>query len=323
MKIIIPDDYQDAVRQLECFRVLQGHEVHVYHHALRTVSAQADCFRDADVLVLTRERTKITAELLALLPKLKLISQTGKIGHHIDLAACTRHGVAVAEGTGSPIAPAELAWALIMNALRRIPQAISGMRAGEWQVNLGESVAGKTIGIWGYGKIGQRIARYAKAFDAKVLVWGSETSRSKAASDGHLVASSKTAFFASADVVTLHLRLVAETEGIVTADDLSAMKPTAVFVNTARAELVERGALEAALKNGRPGFAALDVFENEPIFDRHHPLLLLPNVICTPHLGYVERNGYELYFGQAFENVIAFAQGNPQNIANPAVLATR
>jgi D-3-phosphoglycerate dehydrogenase / 2-oxoglutarate reductase len=212
--------------------------------------------------------------------------------------------VTVLEGSGCPIAPAELTWALIMNGLRQLPQAIEAMKAGHWQVNIGESVAGKTIGIWGYGKIGRRIARYAQAFDAQVLVWGSEASRHAAIADGYAAASSKEGFFAQSDVVTLHLRLVPATHGIVTAADLAEMKPTAMFVNTSRAALVEQGGLLQALQNGRPGFAALDVFDEEPIMDPGDANLIHPKVICTPHLGYVERNGYELYFGQAFRNLL-------------------
>lgn len=320
MKITILDDYQHIIRRLDCYSLLEGQEVQVWHHTEKDPAILAQNLKDTAILVLTRERTAIGESLLALLPGLRLISQTGKISNHLDLAACTRHGVAVAEGAGSPIAPAELTWALIMNTVRQIPNAIEGMKRGLWQTNIGATTHGKTIGIWGYGKIGQRVAAYARAFGAKVVVWGSESSRAKAVSDGFDRATTGEAFFSAADIVTLHLRLTDTTRGIVKAGDLALMKPDAVLVNTARAELVEEGALLACLRQGRPGFAGLDVFETEPIYDKDYPLLALPNVVCTPHLGYVEKNSYELYFGKAFENVMNYIHGNPTNIANPEVL---
>ncbi|NDK55391.1 D-2-hydroxyacid dehydrogenase family protein [Pontibacter fetidus] len=320
MHIIIPDDYQHIISTLDCFQLLHQHQVTIYHDTVKDIDLLVERFKTADALVLTRERTAITKELVSRLPRLKLISQTGKISNHLDLAACTNYTIAVAEGTGSPVAPAELAWLLIMNALRQVPQAIAAMKEGKWQTNIGSTINGKLIGIWGYGKIGKLIAGYANAFGAKVIVWGSENSRDKAVQDGHLEAESKAAFFAQADVVTLHLRLTETTRNIVTAADLAQMKRDAVLVNTSRAELIEEGALLQALKQGRPGFAALDVYETEPILDKDYPLLQLSNVICTPHLGYVEKNGYELYFRKAFENVVAFANGTPTNIANPEVL---
>jgi D-3-phosphoglycerate dehydrogenase len=320
VKIAILDDYQHVVASLDCYRLLQNQDVTILHHSEPDTAALAKQLTGVEALVLTRERTAITDALLPLLPALRLISQTGKISNHLDLAACTRHGVAVAEGVGLPIAPAELTWALLMNVLRQIPQAIAGMQKGEWQTNLGTTVYGKTIGIWGYGKIGKRIAGYARAFGAEVLVWGSETSRQQAIADGHRSADSKTSFFKQADVVSLHLRLTESTNGIVTAADLACMKPNAALINTARAELIAPGALLTALQNGRPGFAGMDVYEQEPVYDIHYPLLQMPNVVCTPHLGYVEQNSYELYFGKAFDNVLQFIAGQPQNIANPEVL---
>jgi D-3-phosphoglycerate dehydrogenase len=323
MHIVIPDDYQHVVRTLRCFQELAGHQVTVYHDAVGDEAELAERFRDADALVLTRERTAITAALLARLPKLRLISQTGKIAQHLDLAACTARRVAVAEGTGSPVAPAELAWALMLNARRELPVAIEAMKQGRWQVNLGRALHGQTLGIWGYGKIGRRVARYAQAFEVPVLVWGSEASRRAAAADGHRAAASREAFFAEADILSLHLRLSASTRHLIGPEDLARMKPDALLVNISRAELLQPGALLAALRQGRPGFAALDVYEQEPLVDPAHPLLQLPNVLCTPHLGYVERGGYELYFGQAFANVRAWAEGRPQNLANPEVLTRR
>lgn len=308
MRIVIPDDYQHVVQQLECFRLLEGFDVHVYHDAVSDPDVLAERFAEADALVLTRERTRIDAALLQRLPRLKLISQTGRAGPHLDLEACRERGVTVAEGTGSPIAAAELTWALILNARRGLREAMNGLYAGHWQVNLGQRLYGQTLGIWGYGKIGQRLARYARAFDMQVLVWGSETSRQAAVADGHEAAPTREAFFAQADIVTLHLRLVEATRHCVTADDLARMKPDALLVNSSRAELIAPGALLEALDRGRPGQAALDVFEQEPILQADHPLLTHPRVLCTPHLGYVEKHSYEAYFGEAFANVRAFYQ---------------
>lgn len=322
MKIIIPDDYANVVASLDCFGLLDGHEVTVYNDAEKDVEKLAQRFLDAEVLVLTRERTVIDEALVSRLPKLKLISQTGKISNHLDLKACTKYKIAVAEGIGSPVAPAELTWALIMNACRQLPVAIEAMKAGKWQVNMGTTVHGKTIGIWGYGKIGRRIAQYAKAFGANVLVWGSENSRQQAVADGFQQAPDKDFFFQNADILALHLRLTPATNGIVKSTDLAQMKPQAILVNTSRAELIEPGALLESLKKGRPGFAAIDVYESEPVYDPDYELLRMPNVICTPHLGYVEKNGYELYFAKAFENIVQFAEGNPVNIANPEVLVS-
>jgi len=321
MHIVIPDDYQNVIRSLDCFATLAGHQVSLYHDAVDDVRVLAERFADADALVLTRERTRIDEALLSRLPKLKLISQTGKVSSHLDMDACTRHGVAVMEGRGSPIAPAELTWALIINARRQLFPAMQALYAGQWQINLGQRLAGQTLGIWGYGKIGQRLARYAQAFEMPVLVWGSEASRQAAVADGHQAASSREAFFVEADVLTLHLRLAPATRHLVTAADLALMEPSALLVNTSRAELIAPGALLESLNRGRPGFAALDVFEQEPLVDIDHPLLRHPGVLCTPHLGYVERDGYELYFGDAFANVRAFFAGESCVLANPQVIA--
>lgn len=320
MKIAILDDYQDVVKTLACFELLDGHEVQILNDTEKDPTLLAAKLRDVEALVLIRERTTITAALLKQLPNLKLISQTGKIAGHLDLEACNNYNVAVAEGVGSPVAPAELTWLLLMNTLRQLPNAIAAMKAGNWQTNMGTSVYGKTIGIWGYGKIGKLVANYAKAFGAMVLVWGSEQSRANAIADGFEAAPSKAVFFSEADVVTLHLRLNEQTMAIVKASDLSLMKPTAVLINTARAELIESGALLKCLKAGRPGFAGIDVYENEPVKNANFELLTLPNVVCTPHLGYVEQNSYELYFGKAFENVVNYSKGRPTHIVNPEVL---
>jgi D-3-phosphoglycerate dehydrogenase / 2-oxoglutarate reductase len=321
MHIVIPDDYQNVIRSLRCFPSLEPHTVTVYNDICSDEDMLAHRFADADCIVLTRERTKITASLLARLPRLKLISQTGKAGEHIDMRACTAHKVAVAEGVGSPVAPAELTWALIMASRRHLCRSVQDMKRGLWQTNIGVALRGQTLGIWSYGKIGKLIAGYGKAFGMKVLVWGGEASRQAAVADGFDAAPSKEAFFRTADVVSLHIRLNANTRGIVTLEDLRLMKPSALLVNTSRAELIAPGALVTALHEGHPGYAALDVYEREPVTDTEYALLTMPNVLCTPHLGYVEQNGYELYFDAAFRNVSDFFAGTPKNIANPEALA--
>lgn len=313
MNVVIPDDYQDAVRRLACFSKLDGHRVTIFNDTVKDVAALAERFADADALVLIRERTQITEALLARLPKLRLISQTGKGAAHVDVEACTRRGITVSVGTGSPIAPAELTWALIIASMRHIPTEVERLRAGQWQSTVGRVLRGRTLGVWGYGKIGSLIASYGRAFGMNVLAWGREGSIARASADGFAVASSREQLFEESDVLSLHLRLTRETRGIVTASDLARMKRDALLVNTSRAELIEPGALEAALRAGRPGFAAVDVYEEEPILGAAHPLLALPNALCTPHLGYVEQDSYELYFGQAFDAVNAFAKGAPIN----------
>jgi len=325
MKIAILDDYQDAVRQLDCFARLDGHEVKVFTNTIRGMGQLAARLQPFDAVVLIRERTAFTRALLSKLPKLKLISQTGKVSGHIDVAAATELGIAIAEGAGSPTAPAELTWALIMAAQRKLVPYAANLKRGLWQTvstepqfnSLGTVLSGRTLAIWGYGKIGKLIAGYAKAFGMQVLVWGSENSRAAAVADGHAAADSREALFGEADVLTLHLRLADATRGIVTADDLARMKPGALFVNTSRAELVADGALEAALAAGRPGAAALDVFPSEPLAE-DSALLRMPNVLATPHLGYVEKDSYELYFQHALQNLVDFTNGNCATILNPA-----
>lgn len=319
MKIVIPDDYQDCVRHLACFASLDGHEITVYNDTVTDIDTLAARFAGVEALVLIRERTRITAALLERLPDLRIISQTGGGIAHVDLDACNRHNVAVATGAGSPYAAAELTWALVLAAMRQIPREVASLRSGGWQTTLGTGLRGRTLGIHGYGKIGRVVAGYGRAFEMQVLAWGREGSLTRAVEDGHPVADSKEALYAGSDVLSLHLRLTPETRGIVTSADLERMKSTALLVNTSRAELIAPGALEAALDNGHPGMAAVDVYEQEPVVD--HPLLHRDNAICTPHLGYVEKDGYELYFGDAFDNVLAFAEGSPKNIANPDVLA--
>lgn len=334
MNIVILDDYQDAVRKLQCASKLEAFPAKVFTNTVKGLGQLSVRLKDADVIVLIRERTHITRALIEKLPRLKLIAQTGKVGSHIDLSACTERGVAVAEGIGSPFAPAELTWALIMAAMRRLPQYIGNLKHGAWQQSglkaasmppnfgLGVVLRGRTLGIWGYGKIGQLIASYGKVFGMQVVVWGSEASRTRAVEDGLQAAVSREAFFEQCDVITLHLRLNDATRGIVTLEDLSRMKPTALLVNTSRAELVEPDALISALNRGRPGMAAIDVYENEPTL-QGHALLRLENCICTPHIGYVEHDSYEIYFGAAFDNVVNFIKGTPTNIVNPGALQVR
>ena len=331
MNIIILDDYQDAVRKLKCAQILEPYNAKVFTNTVKGTGQLSVRLRDADVLVLIRERTHFPRALLEKLPKLKLISQTGRIGSHIDVEAATRLGIAVAEGTGSPVAPAELTWALIMAAMRRLPQYVGNLKHGAWQQSglkaasmppnfgIGMVLKGKTLGIWGYGRIGRLVAGYGRAFGMHVQVWGSALARERAVADGHAAASAREAFFESSDVLSLHLRLEEPTRGIVGLDDLSRMRPTALFVNTSRAELVAENALVAALNRGRPGMAAVDVFESEPIL-QGHPLLRLENAVCTPHIGYVEQDSYELYFGAAFDNVVNFIHNTPTNLVNPEAL---
>jgi D-3-phosphoglycerate dehydrogenase / 2-oxoglutarate reductase len=334
MNIVILDDYQDVVRKLDCASKLDAFPAKVYTNTVKGIGQLSVRLKDADVIVLIRERTPLSRQLLEKLPRLKLISQTGHAGSHIDLAACTERGIAVAQGTGSPYAPAELTWALIMASAKRLPQYIGNLKHGAWQqsglkaasmpvnFSLGTVLRGKTLGIWGYGKIGQLVAGYGKAFGMRVLVWGSAESRARAAQDGFIPAATRQAFFEESDVLSLHLRLSDATRGIVKLEDLSRMKQTALIVNTSRAELIEQDALISGLNRGRPGLAAVDVFEVEPIL-QGHALLRLENCICTPHIGYVEKDNYELYFGAAFDNVVNFIKGTPTNIVNPGALQVR
>ena len=317
MHIVIPDDYQDCVRHLECFAKLADHRTTIYNDTVVDLDELARRFADADALVLIRERTRITPELLDRLPKLRLISQTGKVSNHLHVLDCTRRGIAVAEGQGAPGATAELTWALIMAAMRHLPLEITRLKGGLWQGALGRQLRGRRLGVWSYGRIGKLVAGYGQAFDMRVWVWGRENSIAAARADGFAAAPTRKAFFEQSDVISLHVRLNAETAGLVTANDLGSMKPDALIVNTSRAELIGAGVLEAALSAGRPGFAAVDVYEREPVLGADHPLLRLANAVCTPHLGYVERDNYELYFGSAFDNVIAFAEGRKAGIANP------
>lgn len=334
MNIVILDDYQDVVRKLACSAKLETYQAKVFTNTVKGLGQLSVRLKDADVIVLNRERTQLSRALIDKLPRLKLISQTGRVGSHIDVNACTERGIAVAEGTGSPIAPAELTWALIMAATRRLPQYIGNLKHGAWQQSglkssgmppnfgLGTVLKGRTLGIWGFGRIGQLVAGYGKAFGMRVLVWGRAPSRERAIQSGYEAAATREEFFEQSDVLTLHLRLNEETQGIVRLEDLSRMKPTALLVNTSRAELIEPDALIGALNRGRPGLGAVDVYESEPIL-QGHALLRLENCICTPHIGYVEQDSYEMYFSAAFDNVVNFIRGRPSNIVNPGALQVR
>ncbi len=322
MKITILDDYHDTLRTLGCFAKLAGHEVTIWNDQVQEVDALAARLRDSEALVLIRERTQIRAPLLERLDKLRLISQRS-VYPHIDIDACTRRGIIVSSNmhAGTPsYAAAELTWALVLAAMRQLPQQVAALKAGRWQIGVGHSLHGKTLGIYGYGRIGSVVAGYGKAFGMKVLVWAREASLARARADGHAAAASKDAFFAACDVLSLHMRLVEATRGIVTADDLARMQPGALLVNTSRAGLIAPGALVAALKGGRPGMAAVDVFEVEPLRDTADPLLNLDNVVCTPHIGYVTRDEYEVQFADIFDQIVAYAAGRPINVVNPQVL---
>lgn len=316
MHIVISDDYQDCIRQLTCFQKLKGHTVKIYNDTVSTTDALVERYKDADAIVLIRERTVITKELLERLPKLKVISQTGKIASHVDLEACQARGIVVMDGRGSGAATAELNMLLILAALRRLLEEVARLKDGQWQGYLGDQLSGKVLGVYGFGRIGKQVCHLGKAFGAKPLVWGRPSSLKKAQEDGFAVADSKETFFSTSDIVCLQLRLNEETRHIITVQDLALMKPTSLLVNASRAELIEFGALEAALIKGRPAYAAVDTYESEPVLGADHPLLHLPNCLCTPHIGFVERDNYEAYFGIAFDNINAYAAGSPQNGVN-------
>ncbi len=325
MKITILDDYHDTIRLLPCFDMLAGHDVTIWNDHVQEIDALAERLAETEVLVLIRERTKIRTALLERLPCLKLISQRS-VYPHIDVDTCTRLGIVVCSDLhmGSPsYATSELTWALILAAMREVPQQMASMKAGGWQIGVGRTLRGKTLGLHGFGRIAHAVADVANAFGMNVLVWARDETRAKARAEGYATAESKAAFYASADIVSLHMRLVDATRGIVTREDLAAMKPDAVLVNTSRAGLIEPGALVAALEAGRPGMAAIDVYDEEPVRDAEHPLVRLPNVICTPHIGYVTRDEYQLQFSDIFAQIVAFADGSPINVVNPDVLGAQ
>jgi D-3-phosphoglycerate dehydrogenase / 2-oxoglutarate reductase len=325
VKVSILDDYFDTLRTLDCFKKLAGHDVTIWNDHVQDVDALTERLRDTEALVLIRERTQIRTPLLERLPKLKLISQRS-VYPHIDIETCTKLGIVVSSSQHADTpsyATAELTWGLVLAAARMIPQQVASLKAGNWQFGVGQTLRGKVFGIYGYGRIGAVVADYARAFGMKVLVWAREPALAKARADGYATAASKAAFFEQADVVSLQMRLVDATRGIVKADDLARMKPTAILVNTSRAPLIEPNALVNALRAGRPGFAAVDVFEKEPLRDVNDPLLTMDNVIATPHIGYVSRDEYELQFTDIFDQIVAYAAGTPSNVVNPDVMSKR
>jgi D-3-phosphoglycerate dehydrogenase len=324
MKITILDDYHDTLRTLECYKKLAGHEVRIWNDHVQDVDALAERLHDTEALVLIRERTEIRRPLLERVNRLKLISQRS-VYPHIDVDACTELGIVVSSSqhAGTPsYAAAELTWALVLAAMRQVPQQMAALKSGKWQIGVGNDVRAKTLGIYGYGRIGNVVAGYGKAFGMNILVWAREASLERARRQGYATAQSKEQFFSDSDVLSLHMRLVEATRGIVTARDLARMKPTALLVNTSRAGLIEPGALVGALKAGRPGMAAIDVYDDEPLLDIHHPLLAMDNVVCTPHIGYVTRDEYEIQFADIFDQIVAYDGGTPINVVNPEVLAS-
>ena len=325
MKVTVLDDYFDTVRTLDCFAKLGGHDVTIWNDHVQDVDRLADRLKNTEALVLIRERTQIRTPLLERLPKLKLISQRS-VYPHIDIDTCTRLGIVVSSGQHADTpsyATAELTWGLVLAAARMIPQQVASLKAGNWQFAVGSTIRGKTFGVYGYGRIGAVVAGYAKAFGMKVLIWAREGARAKARADGYETAASKAAFFEQCDVISLHMRLVDATRGIVKADDLARMKPTATLVNTSRAGLIEPGALVNALRAGRPGHAAVDVFEKEPLRDTGDPLLNMDNVVATPHVGYVSRDEYEIQFSDIFDQIVSYVAGTPTNVVNPDVMGHR
>ena len=334
MNIVILDDYQDVVRKLDCATKMEAYQAKVYTNTVKGQGQLSVRLKDADIVVLIRDRSQLNRMIIDKLPKLKLIAQTGSVGRHLDVQACTERGIAVAEGSESAWAPAELTWALIMAAMRRLPQYIGNLKHGVWQqsglkaasmpanFSLGCVLRGKTMGIWGYGRVGQLVAGYAKAFGMEVVIWGSVQSQEKATQDGYAVVSSREEFFSRCDVLSLHLRHCDDTHHAVTQSDLAQMKPTSLLVNTSHPDIVETDALISGLNRGHPGMAAVDVFDTEPIL-QGHALLRLENCVCTPHIGYVERSNYETLFSAAFDNVANFIKGRPTNIINPGALQVR
>jgi D-3-phosphoglycerate dehydrogenase len=324
MKIAVIDDYQDAFRTLKCYAKLKDHDVIVYTDTEKDPARLADRLKGVEAVLLTQQRSRFPSAVIERLPNLKLISQTGRATAHIDVEACTRHGVVVsAGGTGRPHTTAELTWGLILAALRHIPYEVNRLRTGYWQSTIGTAVQGKTVGIYAFGKIGSMVAAVGRAFGARVICWGREGSTARAREAGYEIATRREIFFAESDIVSLHLPLNQETRGIVTRKDLDLMKPTALIVNTSRAGLIADGALVDALKAGRPGFAAVDVFEEEPVIGAAHPLLKMNNAICTPHLGYVESDSYESYYDTAVDQILAYAGGKPISVVNPEALGKR
>jgi len=324
MKIAVIDDYQDAFRTLRCYAKLKDHELLVYNDTEKDAARLAERLKDVEAVILTQQRSRFPRAVIERLPKLRLISQTGRNTGHIDVETCTERGIVVsAGGSGNPHPTAELTWGLILAALRHVPYEVQRLREGHWQSTLGVGVQGKTLGIYALGRIGSLVANVGRAFGARVLCWGREGSAARAREAGYEVAKSRAAFFAECDILSLHLPLNKDTRGIVTREDLTRMKPAALIVNTSRAALIAEGALVEACKAGRPGLAAVDVFEDEPVIGAAHPLLKMDNVVCTPHLGYVEWDTYEAYYGVVVDQILAYAAGSPINVANPDAIGMK
>jgi D-3-phosphoglycerate dehydrogenase len=321
MKVAILDDYQDVFRTLKCYSRLKGHEVAVYHDSVKEPAQLAERLKGADAVILLQQRTPFPRAAAERVTTLKLISQTGRNVNHIDVVACTEKGILVCgAGAGIPNHTAELTWGLIFSVLRHIPEEVQRLKAGRWQTTIGTTVVGKTLGVYAYGRIGSIVASVGRAFGMRVVCWGREGSTAKARADGFEVATSREAFFEGADIVSLHLPLNKETRGIIKHSDLARMKPTALIVNTSRGPIIEEGALVRALKEGRPGYGAVDVYDDEPVLNGNHPLLRMENVVCTPHLGYVDRDTYEKYYGAAVDSILAYAEGKPINVLNPEAM---
>jgi D-3-phosphoglycerate dehydrogenase / 2-oxoglutarate reductase len=324
MKIAVIDDYQDAFRTLRCYSKLSGHEVVVYNDTEKDAARLAERLKDADAVILTQQRSRFPRAVIERLPRLRLIGQTGRNAGHIDIEACTERGILVsAVGSGNPHPTAELTWGLIFAALRHLPYEVRRLREGHWQSTLGTTVQEKTLGIYALGRIGSLVANAGRAFGAHVLCLGREGSTRRAREAGYEVAASREAFFTEADIVSLHLPFNQDTRGIVTREDLSRMKPTALIVNTSRAGIIADGALVGALESGRPGLAAVDVFDDEPVIGASHPLLKMDNVVCTPHMGYVTRENYEDYYGVVVDQIVAYAAGNPISVVNPEAIGKK
>jgi D-3-phosphoglycerate dehydrogenase len=321
MKIAVPDDYQNLMDRLDCYKLIEHHDIVRYREPARDLDQLVERLADADVVVSIRERVEFSRALLERLPKLKLIALVGRNSQAIDFKACTELGIPVATGkSNSPVAPAELTVALMLAARRNVALEAERMKRGEWPCTLSHRLRGSTLGIYGLGTIGELVAEAGRGLGMEILVLGQSASAAKAHAAGYLVARDKTELFERSDVLSLHLRLRPETKGIVTAVDLARMKPTALLVNTSRADLIAPGALLEALRKGRPGYAAVDVYDREPIVNGDHPFLSMPNVLCTPHLGWAEWTNFELYFREAFEQIVLFEQGQPLRLGNPQVV---
>jgi D-3-phosphoglycerate dehydrogenase len=328
MKIAVIHDYADVFRGTRAYSRLQDHEVIIHTDAYTDPARVTEQVAGCDALLLTQQRVPLTRQTIERLPGLRFISQTGRNTNHLDVAACTQHGIVVSAGGGggggNPYSTtAELTWGLILASLRHLPYEVERLKQGHWHSTVGSRLFGRTLGVYAFGHIGAAVARVGRAFGMHVVCWGREGSTARARAEGFEIAASRAAFFENADVLSLHLPGNRDTRGIITVDDLARMKPTALLVNTSRAPIIAEGALVDALRKGRPGFAAVDVYEEEPVVGVTHPLLQMPNALCTPHLGYAERDGYEALYTLAVDQLLAFAEGKPINVANPEAVGKR